>query len=49
LEADAEIKEFNDWLTCDRLPMVQEKTPSQDSVGTLAAVFLPGWWIGRDR
>ncbi len=48
LEADEEIAAFNRWLQGERL-LAQEKTPSQDGLGILAAVFLLGWWVGRDR
>jgi hypothetical protein len=49
LEADKELEALNQWLTTECCELTLEKTSRYDGLGTLAAVFFLGWWIGRDR
>lgn len=47
-QADEEIAEFNSWLNSIRSEQVRLSVPSA-GLGTLAASFFLGWWIGRDE
>lgn len=49
LEADRELEALNQWIADERIGLTLEKTSRYDGLGTLAAAFFLGWWIGRDR